>query len=162
MRLSFAVLAVVGGLVLVGGVAADTGALPAPLATDNYATFPGAVLLQVSPVPWGGGYVRNSPLPPYYVDCPLACIRPFSAGATVTLTAVPSTGYTFVGWQVADHGQPPVTGACPGTGTCTVTLSAAKDVVALFDGPPPQPVGVEPKIKKTCDDRLGGGLAPVC
>jgi hypothetical protein len=29
-----------------------------------------------------------------------------------------------------------------------VTISAAKDVVALFSGPPPQPVGVEPKVKK--------------
>ena len=163
MRLSVAVLAVVGGLVLVGGAAADTGPLPAPLVTDSFYTWPGAQLLQVSPVPWGGGYVRSAS--PYYVDCPLACIRPFSVGATVTLTAVPSTGYKFVGWQVADHGQPPVGGACPGTGTCTVTISTAKDVVALFDGPPPQPVG-EPdrngsnvsKAKTDCQ-KFGGTFA---
>ena len=80
MRLSLAVLAVVGGLVLVGGgLAADTSPLPAPLVTDSYYTWPGALLLQVSPVPWGGGYVRSAA--PFYVDCPLACIRPFSAGA---------------------------------------------------------------------------------
>jgi Divergent InlB B-repeat domain len=82
--------------------------------------------------------VQNAPK--YYIDCPLACIRPFDTGATVTLTATPSAGYTFVGWQVADHGQSPTAGVCPGTGTCTVTMSGAKDVVALFDGPTPQPV----------------------
>jgi hypothetical protein len=143
VRVFFACLAVAGGLAIVGGVAADTGALPAPLAHDAYYTWPAAQLLQVSPVPWGAGYVQS--LPKYYIDCPFACIRPFDTGATVTLTAVPSTGYTFIGWQVADHGQPPVSGACPGLGTCTVTMSQAKDVVALFDGPPAQPVGVDVK-----------------
>jgi hypothetical protein len=59
----------------------------------------------------------------------------------VTLTATPTTGYTFVGWKVADHAQPLTAGACPGTGTCTVTMSGSKDVVAVFDGPPKQPVG---------------------
>jgi len=139
VRRLVASLAVAGALVLVSvGVAAD-GPLPAPVTQDSYATFPGAQLLQVSPVPWGAGFVQS--LPKYFVDCPYACTRPFSTGATVTLAAVPSTGYTFIGWQVADHGQPAVDGACPGLGTCTVTMSAAKDVVALFSGPPPQPVG---------------------
>ncbi len=62
-------------------------------------------------------------------------------GATVTLAATPTTGYTFVGWKVADHGQPATAGACVGPGTCTVTMSGSKDVVAVFDGPPKQPVG---------------------
>lgn len=149
MRLFLAVLVVGAGLGVVGGVlAADTGPLPAPVQSDAYYTWPGAQLLQISPVPWGAGYVRSSPLAPYYADCPLACIRPFDTGATVTLSAVPSTGYVFVGWQVADHGQSPVGTPCPGTDTCTVTMSAAKDVVALFSGPPPQPVG-EPNRTRT-------------
>jgi hypothetical protein len=89
--------------------------------------------------PWGGGFVQN--VPKYFIDCPFACIRPFDTGATVTLAATPTTGYTFVGWKVADHGQPATAGACVGTGTCTVTMSGSKDVVAVFDGPPKQPVG---------------------
>jgi Divergent InlB B-repeat domain len=137
-------LVLAGGLALVGGVTADTGALPGPLEHDSFYTWPGAQLLQVSTDPWGGGYVRNLPL--YYVDCPYACIRPFDTGATVTLTAVPTTGYTFVGWEVANHGSPPDSAACPGTGTCTVTMSQSKDVVAVFSGPPPQPVGSAPRI----------------
>jgi hypothetical protein len=137
-----ALVFVLGALAVAGGgVAADSGPLPAPVEHDSYYTWPGAQLLQVSPVPWGAGFVQNAPK--YFVDCPLACIRPFDTGATVTLTATPSAGYTFVGWQVADHGQPPTPGVCPGTGTCTVTMSGAKDVVALFVGPPPQPVGVQ-------------------
>jgi len=141
------VLLVLGAFVVVGGaVAADTGPLPAPVDHDAYYTWPGAQLLQVSPVPWGAGFVQNAPK--YYIDCPLACIRPFDTGATVTLAATPSAGYTFVGWQVADHGQAPTPGVCPGTGTCTVTMSAAKDVVALFDGPTPQPVGTEPHQRR--------------
>jgi endoglucanase len=135
---ALAALTVVGG-----GLAADSGPLPARVEHDAYYTWPGAQLLQVTPVPWGAGFVQNAPK--YYIDCPLACIRPFDTGATVTLTATPSAGYTFVGWQVADHGQSPTAGVCPGTGTCTVTMSGAKDVVALFDGPTPQPVGVIPQ-----------------
>ena len=129
-----------------GGVAADTGALPAPFAHDGYATWPGAQLLQVTPSPWGAGYVQR--LPKYYVDCPNACIRPFDTGATVTLTATPSTGFKVIGWQVADHGSPVTAGACPGLGTCTVTMSAARDVVALFDGPPPQVVGSDDESRR--------------
>jgi Divergent InlB B-repeat domain len=147
-----AALVVAGALALAGGVTADTGALPAPLAHDSFYTWPGAQLLQVTPYPWGAGYIRNLPL--YYVDCPYACIRPFDTGATVTLTAVPSTGYTFVGWEVANHGGPAISGACPGVGTCTVTIDQSKDVVALFSGPPPQPVGVDTKPKgcgRNCD-----------
>jgi hypothetical protein len=137
---------VAGALALVGGVGADTGALPAPLAHDSYYAWPGAQLLQVTPSPWGGGFVQSKP--GYYVDCPFACIRPFDTGATVTLTATPTTGWTFVGWQVADHGSPATAGACPGTGTCTVTMDKAKDVVALFVGPPDNPQGVDPPHKK--------------
>lgn len=43
-------------------------------------------------------------------------------GDTVTLTATPDTNMTFSGWS----------GACTGTGTCTVTMSTAKSVTAQF------------------------------
>ena len=142
MKRFLALLPVLAALAVVGGVlAADSGPLPGPVQHDAYAPT-GDPLLQVTPVPWGAGFVQS---PPYYVDCPLACIRPLAANATITLTATPSAGYTFIGWQVADHGQPPTAGACPGTGTCTVTQTGTgKDVVALFDGPTPQPVGTPP------------------
>ena len=145
MKRFLALLPVLAALAVVGGVlAADSGPLPAPVQTDAYATT-GGPLLQVTPVPWGAGWVQSKP---YLIDCPLSCIRPADSGSSLVLTATPSVGYTFVGWQVADHGAAPTTGACPGTGTCTVTMSGAKDVVALFDGPTPQPVGTPPSKPK--------------
>ena len=87
-----------------GVAAADSGPLAPPPEHDTYYTWPGAQTLQVSVEPWGAGFVQN--VPKYFIDCPFACIRPFDTGATVTLTATPTTGYTFVGWKVADHAQP--------------------------------------------------------
>ncbi|HUS30056.1 MAG TPA: FG-GAP-like repeat-containing protein [Kofleriaceae bacterium] len=50
----------------------------------------------------------------------------FTAGTVLTLAPLVSPGSTFLGWS----------GACSGTGTCTVTMDAAKDVSAIFDGAP--------------------------
>src|SRR6202008_1223932 len=48
----------------------------------------------------------------------------------VTLTATPSTGGSFLGWQ----------GACSGTTTtCVVLMSSAKSVTATFSGATPPP-----------------------
>jgi hypothetical protein len=43
-------------------------------------------------------------------------------GSEVELTATPGKGSAFGGWS----------GACSGTGTCKVTMSAAKSVTAEF------------------------------
>jgi hypothetical protein len=61
-------------------------------------TWQGATTLTVDVEPWGGGYVRSTP---YLIDCPLACIRPFDAGREVTLTAYPTSGFTFESWTDA-------------------------------------------------------------
>jgi len=45
-----------------------------------------------------------------------------NSGASVTLTATPQTGYIFTGW----------TGACTGSGTCTVVMNGPKQVQATF------------------------------
>ena len=47
----------------------------------------------------------------------------YTSGTVVTLTAPPDTGNTFSGWS----------GACTGTGTCQVTMDAAKSVTATFN-----------------------------
>ncbi|MBI5675004.1 MAG: carboxypeptidase regulatory-like domain-containing protein [Nitrospirae bacterium] len=46
----------------------------------------------------------------------------YGSGTSVTLTASATTGSIFTGWS----------GACTGTGPCTVTMSAAKSVTANF------------------------------
>ena len=51
------------------------------------------------------------------------CSANFSSGTSVTLTALPASGSAFTGWS----------GACTGTGrTCTLTLSASRNVTANF------------------------------
>jgi len=46
----------------------------------------------------------------------------YASGTTVPVTAIPNAGYMFNGWS----------GACLGTGACTVTMDADKTVTASF------------------------------
>jgi len=68
----------------------------------------------------GGGTVTSSPSG---INCGSTCSASFTIGIVVTLTAAPGGTSTFTGWS----------GACSGTGTCTVTVDAAKSVAANFD-----------------------------
>jgi hypothetical protein len=54
--------------------------------------------------------------------CSSTCSASFTAGAQVSLTAVPASGWLFTGWG----------GACSGTGSCNVTMNAANSVSATF------------------------------
>jgi hypothetical protein len=56
------------------------------------------------------------------IACPGDCSESYVSGTVVALTAAPATGSTFTGWG----------GGCSGTGTCSVTMSAAKSVTAAF------------------------------
>ena len=60
---------------------------------------------------------------PSGIDCGSACSASFPPGASVVLTANPGLGAAFTGW----------TGACTGTGACTVAMSAAASVGATFN-----------------------------
>jgi hypothetical protein len=68
----------------------------------------------------GNGTVNSFPAG---INCGPDCGELYQSGTVVTLTAVPDTGYSFAGWS----------GACSGTGDCTVTMDAAKSVTANFD-----------------------------
>lgn len=57
------------------------------------------------------------------IDCGATCAADFGTGSTVTLTATPNANSTFVGWS----------GDCTGTGSCQLTMDAAKGVTARFD-----------------------------
>jgi hypothetical protein len=68
----------------------------------------------------GGGVVTTSDLA---INCGSDCSESYLPGSTVTLTAVADDPYsTFVGWS----------GACSGTGACTVTVDGVVDVTASF------------------------------
>jgi hypothetical protein len=51
----------------------------------------------------------------------------YNHGTVVALTATPASGSQFGGWS----------GACSGTGACSVTMDAAKSVTATFAALPP-------------------------
>ncbi len=58
------------------------------------------------------------------IACGADCTETLAQNAVVLLTAAPTAGSTFVGWTGA---------GCSGTGTCSVTMSAAQTVNAQFD-----------------------------
>ena len=79
------------------------------------------VTLTVVKAGTGQGTVTSSPSG---INCGSTCTASYASGTTVTLTATPSSGSTFSGWS----------GACSGTGACTVSLTAARSVTATFAG----------------------------
>jgi len=68
----------------------------------------------------GSGAITSNPTG---ISCGTTCSAIYTSGTSVTLTATPATGSTFSGWS----------GACSGTGTCTITMDAAKSVTATFN-----------------------------
>jgi hypothetical protein len=80
----------------------------------------GAQTLTVSKAGSGSGTVTSSPSG---IECGSTCSASFATGTVVTLSASPASASSFAGWS----------GACSGTGSCTVTLNAAQSVTATFD-----------------------------
>jgi hypothetical protein len=76
--------------------------------------------LTVSKTGAGAGSITSIPAG---IDCGAACSADFTEGTVVTLTATADAASTFTGWS----------GACTGSGTCVVTMDAAKQVTANFD-----------------------------
>jgi uncharacterized repeat protein (TIGR02543 family) len=70
----------------------------------------------------GAGTVTSSPAG---IDCGSTCSYDFAYNTVVSLSASAPTGSTFTGWSGIGI-------SCPGTGTCTVTMDAAKSVTATF------------------------------
>jgi len=68
----------------------------------------------------GTGTVTSSPSG---INCGATCNAQYTNGTAVTLSASPDNGAVFTGWS----------GACTGTGSCTVTMDSAKSVTATFD-----------------------------
>ena len=78
-----------------------------------------AYTLTVSKAGTGSGTISSSPAG---ITCGTDCSQSYASGAAVTLSATPASGSTFGGWS----------GACTGTGACTVTMSAVRSVGATF------------------------------
>lgn len=78
----------------------------------------------------GSGTITSNPAG---INCGSTCSVGMPEDTEVTLTATPDSGALFLGW----------TGACSGTGTCQVEMTADNSVGAKFGpAPPAGPVGV--------------------
>lgn len=85
----------------------------------------------------GGGVANTNNITPS-IFCPTVnCSAAYSHGTSVTLSAANFAGWTFQGWS----------GACSGTGSCTVTMTQARSVTAHF---------VQPAINYTLQVNVNG------
>ena len=92
--------------------------------TDSAAVqWTGAVVNRTLTVTRAGTGVGTVTSAPPGIDCGTSCTATFATGASVALTAAAADGSTFTGWS----------GACTGTGPCTVTMDADQAVTATFD-----------------------------
>jgi aryl-phospho-beta-D-glucosidase BglC (GH1 family) len=104
-----------------------------PTGTTNFA-------LTVTKAGTGSGTVSSSPAG---ISCGGTCSATFASTVSVTLTATAASGSTFAGWS----------GACTGTSTCTVPMTAAKSVTATFNT-----TGTNPTLTVT---KAGAGTGTV-
>jgi len=81
---------------------------------------PTSYQLTVTAPPSGAGTIASSPAG---ISCPGTCTATFASGTVVMLTASPAGNYTFGGWS----------GACSGTNSCSLTMTAAESVTANFN-----------------------------
>ena len=111
-----------GGMVTGVGFFVDTYAGNGDTITGSCtdSLIPALYVLSVAKSGTGAGTVRSSPAG---INCGATCSASFAGGTQVTLSATPASGSTFAGWS----------GACSGTGSCSVVMEAAKSVGASFN-----------------------------
>lgn len=103
---------------------------------DNACPAPSpSAVLEVARSGSGEGRVTNVA---QGIECGVVCAREIDLGAEVSLFAVPRIHSNFTGWTVT--GQP---GACPGTGSCKVTINADTEVIANFTAIPQRTLTVK-------------------
>jgi phospholipase C len=88
------------------------------------AAFNAGIGLTVAMAGAGAGTVISNPPGINCSATSTACAAAFAPGIPITLTATPVSTNTFAGWS----------GACSGSTTCAVTLSASNSVTATFGG----------------------------
>ncbi|WP_242371713.1 InlB B-repeat-containing protein [Anaeromyxobacter sp. SG26] len=105
------------------GACAEAGLGPCTLTVDEsrlaIAKFSPLYALTVTRAGAGTGDVTSDPAG---IACGATCAADLVEGTVVTLSATPSATSVFAGWS----------GACSGTGTCVVPMSAAQSVTATF------------------------------
>jgi phospholipase C len=103
-------------LVLAAGLRAQSEFGQSPAAPTPTTTY--ALTLQLA-----GNATGTVTSTPAGISCPSTCGASFNSGTSVKLTAVAAKGDFFAGWS----------GACKGTGTCTLAMNASKTATATFN-----------------------------
>jgi len=83
--------------------------------------------LTVSKTGTGRGVINSIPAG---INCGSDCEENYNSGAQVALTAIPESDSIFGGWS----------GACSGTGSCSLTMSSELSVSVIFNLRPGQPL----------------------
>jgi hypothetical protein len=124
-----------------GGGCSGTGtcAVTVSAAVTVTANFAQLIPLTISKPGAGMGTVTSLPAG---INCGSTCTSTFISGSSVTLSAVATAGSIFSGWSG---------GGCSGTGTCSVSPTAATSVTATFTL---QPISVVLTVTKA---GAGGG-----
>ena len=89
-----------------------------PASGPSAAVTPTAPTYALTIANFGGGAVTG----PAGINCTSSCTVPLASGTVATLTATADASHLFVGWS----------GACMGTGTCTLTMDRLRSVTANF------------------------------
>ncbi len=105
-------------------VAAYNAAGRSPYSAEACSTAPTPTVDTLTLSNAGGGTVYSSPSG---ISCGATCSATYAGGTTVALSATPAAGYTFAGWS----------GACSGTGVCTLIMSQNQAVTGTFTAIPP-------------------------
>lgn len=102
---------------------------PLSVTASFAAPTPTSYLLVVVMAGTGTGTVTSSPAG---LNCSISngatsgsCSASYAPGTNVTLTAAPTNGHSFDGWS----------GACSGSGTCSVSMTEARSAIATFTEP---------------------------
>lgn len=103
-----------------GGACTGTGACTVTM--DAAKTVSAGFALQTFAVTVAKGGTGTGTVSGGMISCGATCTETVPFGTMVTLVAAPATGSTFGGWG----------GACSGTGSCVVTVTAATNVTATF------------------------------
>ncbi len=126
-----------GGTTYTFRVSAENVAGAGPQSADSNAVTPSAArfTLTITKSGTGSGAVTSSV---GGISCGAVCAADIDAGAVVTLNAAAGAGSKFAGWS----------GTCTGTGSCTVTMNAAKTAAARFNELVRPPACVVPNVKR--------------
>lgn len=111
------------------------GIIPPPPPPPNINGGGGSTSYSLTLSTSGSGVVISNPSG---ISCGSVCSATFTSGTPVSLTETPLQGGTFNGWS----------GACSGTGVCTVTMNSDESVGASF-GSVSNPTSTPPTVSIT-------------